>query len=154
MQNITCSEQKQWLKSSLSQIPLTDLVEVSQRGRKLMGLPIDAQMLVTAVSGSLFYHKDTGAGKHYLGALHLDYRPTSTLAHQHQPQDTPGSKLCQEATFSPKSLHKAESSNHPRGKSCPPVNPPYQPHNSKACLLSTHSWDYMTLVTRRVLWAP
>jgi len=68
-----------------------------------MGHPVDAQM-------------------HYFGALHLDYWPTSTLAHQHQPQDTPGSKLCQEATFSPKFLHKAELNNLPRGKSCPPVH--------------------------------
>ena len=53
----------------------TDLVEVSQRDRKLMGLPLHVQMLVTAISGSLFYHKDTGAGKHYFGALHIDYLP-------------------------------------------------------------------------------
>lgn len=97
------------------------------------------QVLVSAISGSLFYHKDTGAGKHCLQALHLDYQPTSTLAHQHQPQETPGSKLCQEATFPQVLSHRAESSNHPRASHCPPVHHQNtSPTNSKACLLSTY----------------
>lgn len=34
-----------------------------------LGLPLGTQMLVAAIYGDLFYHKDICAGKHHFGVL-------------------------------------------------------------------------------------
>lgn len=57
---------------SMGQNHLLILVSLPEKQEATWTL-LDTQMLVAAIWGSLFYHKDTGAGKHHFGVLSLDH---------------------------------------------------------------------------------